>query len=102
MFFDRPTRTILAAHILNALPVKRGRGVVHGLAAMRERLLREPTVLLLFPAGKRSRDGSFVPFRDVSDNREGWDTIRVTLERSVRALGNEPALDEHAPQLSAQ
>ena len=79
MFFDRPTRTFLAAHILNALPVKRGRGVVHGFAAMRERLLREPTVFVLFPAGKRSRDGSFVPFRDVSDNREGWDTIRVTL-----------------------
>ena len=151
VFFDRPTRTFLAAHILNALPVKRGRGVVHGFAAMRARLLREPTVFVLFPAGKRSRDGSFVPFRagigmlvagseipvvpcyvdgafealrpqtkllrparmtvtigapivfrDVSDNREGWDTIRVTLERSVRALGNEPALDEHAPQLSAQ
>ena len=56
VFFDRPTRTFLAAHILNALPVKRGRGVVHGFAAMRERLLREPTVFVLFPAGKRSRD----------------------------------------------
>jgi hypothetical protein len=102
VFFDRLTRTFLAAHILNALPVKRGRGMVRGLAAMRERLLRKPTVFVLFPAEKRSRDGSFVSFRDVSDNREGWDAIRVTLERSVRALGSEPALDEHAPQPSAQ
>lgn len=150
VFFDRPTRTFLAAHILNALPVKRGRGVVHGFAAMRERLLREPTVFVLFPAGKRSRDGGFVPFRagigmlvagspipvvpcyvegafealrpqtkllrparitvtigapivfrDVCDTREGWDTIRVTLERAVRALGDESPLDEGAPQATA-
>ena len=63
VFFDRPTRTFFAAHVLNALPVKRGRGVLQGLTAMRERLLREPTVFVLFPAGKRSRDGDFLPFR---------------------------------------
>lgn len=63
VFFDRPTRTFFAAHVLNALPVRRGQGVRHGFAAMRERLLAEPTVFVIFPAGKRSRDGSFVPFR---------------------------------------
>ncbi|MDZ4755956.1 MAG: lysophospholipid acyltransferase family protein [Phycisphaerae bacterium] len=63
VFFDRPTRTFFAAHILNALPVRRGAGVRHGFAAIRERLLIEPTIYALFPAGERSRDGGFLPFR---------------------------------------
>lgn len=63
VFFDRPTRTFFAAHVLNALPVRRGKGVRHGFAAMRERLLREPTVFAIFPAGRRSRDGGFIDFK---------------------------------------
>lgn len=63
VFFNRPTRTFFAAHVLNALPVRRGKGVRHGFAAMRERLLREPTVFVIFPAGKRSRDGGFLDFK---------------------------------------
>ena len=63
VFFNRPTRTFLAAHVLNALPVRRGRGVRHGFAQMRDRLLSEPTVFVIFPAGKRARDTTFLPFK---------------------------------------
>lgn len=63
VFFDRPATTLFAAHVLNALPLRRGSGVRHGLAVMRERLQREPTIFALFPAGRRSRDASFLEFK---------------------------------------
>jgi 1-acyl-sn-glycerol-3-phosphate acyltransferase len=63
VFFDKPTRTFFAAHVLNAMPVRRGKGVRHGFAAMRERLLAEPTIYAIFPAGKRARDTTMLPFR---------------------------------------
>ena len=63
VFFEKPTRTFFAAHILNALPVRRGKGVRNGFAALRERLLAEPTIYAIFPAGKRARDTAMLPFR---------------------------------------
>lgn len=63
VFFNDEARAFLAAHVLNALPLRRSSAVRHSLASMRQRLLEEPTIFSLFPAGKRSKNGAMLPFR---------------------------------------
>jgi 1-acyl-sn-glycerol-3-phosphate acyltransferase len=63
VFFDRTWKSILSAKLLNALPMWRKRCGAHALLQLRQRLMDEPCVYILFPEGGRSRDGSMLPFK---------------------------------------
>jgi 1-acyl-sn-glycerol-3-phosphate acyltransferase len=45
------------------LPMWRKNCGSHALADLKQRLVEEPCGLILFPEGKRSRDGSLGPFK---------------------------------------
>jgi len=62
-FFRSPSTTALAATLINALPFDRAGGVRHSMAVCRELLRRDGNVLIVFPEGTRSTDGSIGPFR---------------------------------------
>jgi N-dimethylarginine dimethylaminohydrolase len=49
--------------MLNALPMWRKKCGSHAMQELRDRLLSGPSIHLLFPEGKRSRDGSMNPFK---------------------------------------
>jgi 1-acyl-sn-glycerol-3-phosphate acyltransferase len=63
VFFESPAVAAFAAHLLNALPVWRRNAGRHGLAELRQRLVEEEAVYILFPEGARSRDGRMLPFK---------------------------------------
>jgi 1-acyl-sn-glycerol-3-phosphate acyltransferase len=63
VFFETPATAAFAAHLLNALPVWRRKAGRHGLTDLRQRLVEEEAVYILFPEGARSRDGQMLPFR---------------------------------------
>lgn len=63
VFFETPARAAFAAHLLNALPVWRKNVGRHGLADLRNRLVEEEAIYILFPEGARSRDGKLLPFK---------------------------------------
>ncbi len=63
VFFESPAVAAFAAHLLNALPVWRRNAGRHGLKELRQRLVEEQAVYLLFPEGARSRDGRMLPFK---------------------------------------
>jgi 1-acyl-sn-glycerol-3-phosphate acyltransferase len=63
VFFDTPTMSLFAATLLNALPMWRKNCGAHALDELKKRLLDEPCGLILFPEGKRSRDGMLGPFK---------------------------------------
>lgn len=63
VFFERPAVSLFASLCLNALPIWRKRNCSHALADLRHRMLQEPAGYLLFPEGKRSRDGSMDRFK---------------------------------------
>jgi 1-acyl-sn-glycerol-3-phosphate acyltransferase len=63
VFFETPAVAAFAAHFLNALPVWRRNAGRHGLVAMRQRLLEEQAIYILFPEGGRARDGKLKPFK---------------------------------------
>jgi len=62
VFFERQATAAFASAVFNALPVKR-RATRVGLTPLRERLLAEPSVYILFPEGGRTRDGAMMPFK---------------------------------------
>jgi 1-acyl-sn-glycerol-3-phosphate acyltransferase len=62
-FFVSPLIAAFAAACLNALPLWRKNAGRHALQQLRERLISEPCAFILFPAGTRSRDGSFLSFK---------------------------------------
>jgi 1-acyl-sn-glycerol-3-phosphate acyltransferase len=62
-FFETPVRAALAAGLLNALPMWRGKCGRHALEELRNRLLAEPCAYILFPEGTRSRDGKTASFK---------------------------------------
>jgi 1-acyl-sn-glycerol-3-phosphate acyltransferase len=62
-FFYTPTVAAFAAFILNALPMWRKHCGSHSLQMLRERLVEEPCIYILFPEGTRSRDGALGPFK---------------------------------------
>jgi len=62
-FFHTPAVAAFAAFILNALPMWRHHCGSHSLQMLRERLVSEPCVYVLFPEGTRSRDGRLGPFK---------------------------------------
>ncbi|MBI2433686.1 MAG: 1-acyl-sn-glycerol-3-phosphate acyltransferase [Candidatus Hydrogenedentes bacterium] len=63
VFFETPLATTFAAGLLNALPMWRKKCGPHDLHVLRERLVEEPAVYILFPEGGRSRDGKMMPFK---------------------------------------
>jgi 1-acyl-sn-glycerol-3-phosphate acyltransferase len=63
VFFDSPAKSVFSAVVINAFPMWRGKAGAHALMEMRKRLTNEPCVYILFPEGKRSRDGNMNPFK---------------------------------------
>jgi 1-acyl-sn-glycerol-3-phosphate acyltransferase len=63
VFFNTPAMSLFSATLINALPMWRRNCGSHALAELRKRLVEEPCGLILFPEGKRSRDGTLGPFK---------------------------------------
>jgi len=63
VFFETPATSAFSALFLNALPVWRKNCGAHGIGALRDKLVNEPTIYLLFPEGGRSRDGEMIRFK---------------------------------------
>jgi 1-acyl-sn-glycerol-3-phosphate acyltransferase len=62
-FFETKATTVFAAMMLNALPMWRKRCGSHGMAELRDRLVAEPAIYLLFPEGTRTRNGEIGKFK---------------------------------------
>lgn len=64
-FFTTPGRAWFSATVLNALPLWRARrlGHAHQLEALRQKLLTDRAVYILFPEGTRTRDGQIHAFK---------------------------------------
>lgn len=63
VFFQTDPIAVFAAGFINALPMWRKNCGPHALEQLRERLVSEPCVYILFPEGARSRDGGLKPFK---------------------------------------
>ena len=63
VFFETPAVSIFSAMMLNALPMWRKRCGAHAMAELRERLVGDRAIYLLFPEGTRSRDGKMGKFK---------------------------------------
>lgn len=63
VFFHTDPISIFAAGFINALPMWRKNCGPHALEQLRERLVGEPCVYILFPEGARSRDGRLLRFK---------------------------------------
>jgi len=62
-FFGSALSSAFAAYAINALPVWRKRTRSGELATLRERLVEDRLVYILFPEGTRARDGAMAPFQ---------------------------------------
>jgi 1-acyl-sn-glycerol-3-phosphate acyltransferase len=62
-FFQTSARAVFAAGLLNALPMWRMKCGPQALKALRQRLLEDPCIYILFPEGTRSRDGALRRFK---------------------------------------
>ena len=62
-FFEKPSATYFATLCLNALPLWRRKASGHALTELRNRLSQNNQVLVIFPEGTRSRDGSLQSFK---------------------------------------
>jgi 1-acyl-sn-glycerol-3-phosphate acyltransferase len=63
VFFETPAASLFSAMMLNALPMWRKRCGSHAMQELRDRLLGDPAIYILFPEGTRSRDGTMGPFK---------------------------------------
>jgi 1-acyl-sn-glycerol-3-phosphate acyltransferase len=63
VFFETPAASLFSAMMLNALPMWRKRCGSHAMQELRDRLLGDPAIYILFPEGTRSRDGKMGPFK---------------------------------------
>jgi 1-acyl-sn-glycerol-3-phosphate acyltransferase len=63
VFFETPTVALFSAMMLNALPMWRKSCGPHAMQQLRERLIGEPAIYVLFPEGSRSRDGEMLKFK---------------------------------------
>jgi 1-acyl-sn-glycerol-3-phosphate acyltransferase len=63
VFFETPAVALFSAMMLNALPMWRKSCGPHAMQQLRERLISEPTIYVLFPEGTRSRDGQMGRFK---------------------------------------
>jgi len=62
-FFQTSAHAVFAAGFLNALPMWRLKCGPQALKALRQRLLDDPCIYILFPEGTRSRDGAMRRFK---------------------------------------
>ena len=62
-FFNTKATTLLAAMLLNALPMRRKGTPRHAMQDLRRRITKGNCVLILFPEGTRSRDGQMADFK---------------------------------------
>lgn len=62
-FFDSPLKSVFSAAAINALPVDRGRVGAHAMEHLRNRLVTEHCIYILFPEGTRTRDGAICHFK---------------------------------------
>lgn len=62
-FFENPLVSTFAASCLNALPIWRKRCGTHSLEELRNRLITEGCVYILFPEGTRTRTGEIGSFK---------------------------------------
>jgi 1-acyl-sn-glycerol-3-phosphate acyltransferase len=62
-FFSSTLSSAFAAYAVNALPVWRKRTRASEIATLRERLVEDRLVYILFPEGTRCRDGVMAPFQ---------------------------------------
>jgi 1-acyl-sn-glycerol-3-phosphate acyltransferase len=62
-FFERPLIATFASSCLNALPIWRKRSCGHSLEELRERLLHDRCIFIIFPEGTRSRTGEMATFK---------------------------------------
>jgi 1-acyl-sn-glycerol-3-phosphate acyltransferase len=63
VFFEQLPIAGFAAFVLNALPVWRGSVRGHGLSDLRQRLVDEACIYILFPEGQRTRSGEMNHFK---------------------------------------
>jgi len=63
VFFETPSRALLSALLLNALPMRRQRAGRHALDELRARLVEDPCAYVLFPEGTRSATGEMQSFK---------------------------------------
>lgn len=63
VFFETPAMMLFSAMMLNALPMWRKSCGPHAMKQLRERLIGDPAIYVLFPEGTRSRDGSMGRFK---------------------------------------
>lgn len=63
VFFETPAVALFSAMMLNALPMWRKSCGPHAMKQLRERLLGDPAIYVLFPEGTRSRDGNLGKFK---------------------------------------
>ena len=63
VFFETPALAAFSATVLNALPVWRKKVGPHAIQDLRKRLIKQPSVYILFPEGGRTRDGRMKPFK---------------------------------------
>jgi len=63
VFFETPAMMLFSAMMLNALPMWRKSCGPHAMKRLRERLIGDPAIYVLFPEGTRSRDGSLGRFK---------------------------------------
>lgn len=62
-FFDTPGRALLASKLVNALPIRRGRSDRYALSTIRDRLVEDRAVFLIYPEGTRGTGERIEPFR---------------------------------------
>ncbi len=63
VFFETPVIAVLAAWVINALPMWRKKVGRHALDELRTRLTDEKCCYILFPEGRREPDGQLLPFK---------------------------------------
>jgi 1-acyl-sn-glycerol-3-phosphate acyltransferase len=63
VFFEQLSVAAFASTVINALPVQRKGTGRHALAEMRQRMIEDPGILILFPEGTRSRTGDMGIFK---------------------------------------
>jgi len=64
VFFETPAVAAFAAFFVNCLPIWRHSAGRHALDELAQRLVEGPSVYILFPEGRRSPDGTLLPFRE--------------------------------------